>query len=59
MLRVLNEFGLEVIEYRRGLTLFTIIAQPSLITRVIGAQSSDEEAESYRAHVLNGNEIEN
>ena len=39
MMRVLNEFGLTCIdEVRMGATLFTLMVQPVLTTRVIEAQ---------------------
>ncbi|XP_057459254.1 uncharacterized protein LOC130749915 [Actinidia eriantha] len=51
MLEQLGEFDLEVNESATHATLFTLVAQPTLLSRVLEAQQSDEEAVSFRARV--------
>ncbi|GFS41577.1 hypothetical protein Acr_00g0075180 [Actinidia rufa] len=51
MLEQLGEFDLEVNESAVHATLFTLVAQPTLLSRVLEAQQSDEEAVSFRARV--------
>ncbi|GFY91298.1 hypothetical protein Acr_07g0014940 [Actinidia rufa] len=51
MLEQLGEFDLEVNESAVHATLFTLVAQSTLLSRVLEAQQSDEEAISFRARV--------
>ncbi|XP_057499379.1 uncharacterized protein LOC130783656 [Actinidia eriantha] len=51
MLEQLGEFDLEVNESAAHATLFTLVAQPTLLNRVLEAQHSDEEAVSFRTRV--------
>ncbi|GFZ15628.1 hypothetical protein Acr_25g0000370 [Actinidia rufa] len=51
MLEQLGEFDLEVGRSTAHATLFTLVAQPTLLSRVLEAQQSDEEAVSFRAGV--------
>ncbi|GFY99446.1 hypothetical protein Acr_13g0008460 [Actinidia rufa] len=51
MLEQLGEFDLEVGRSAAHATLFTLVARPTLLSRVLEAQQSDEEAVSFRARV--------
>ena len=51
MLEQLGEFDLEVCRSAAHATLFTLVAQPTLLSRVLEAQQSDEEAVSFRTRV--------
>ncbi|MBM1124176.1 Ty3/Gypsy family RNase HI domain-containing protein, partial [Klebsiella pneumoniae] len=52
MMEILNEFGFEFIDSEGQATLFSIVVQPSLISRVIEAQEVDDESKGYRARIL-------
>lgn len=51
-LRVLYEFGLESIREKGQSLLFTLVAQPYIIMRIIEVQQSDDESIGYRARAL-------
>lgn len=53
MMLILNEFGLECVEAAGKVTLFTIEVRLTLISRVIEAQSIDDESYAYRVCILN------
>ena len=48
---LLNEFGLNLIDSEEQTFLFTLDVQPTLITRILEAQSSDPESLSYQTKV--------
>ena len=48
VVRLLNEFGLESIERGERVLLFTLVAQPTIITRIIEAQPTDPNWNEYR-----------
>lgn len=52
MLRVLNKFGLECLEMEGRATLCSIVAQLTLVTKVIEAQHNDDESIAYQVGIL-------
>ena len=54
MLQHLGEFDVHLAETADHATLFTLVAQPTLLSRVLEAQQSDYEAESLRSRISSG-----
>ena len=51
MLEQLGEFNLKVGGLAAHATLFTFVAQPTLLSRVLEVQQSDEKAISFRTRI--------
>ncbi|KAL7207570.1 hypothetical protein ACSBR1_029504 [Camellia fascicularis] len=56
MLGDVGKFGLQLGESAKSATLFTLSAQPVLISRVVEAQQGDREVELIRERISNGKE---
>lgn len=56
MLGDLNEFDVRLGEPPSQATLFSILAQPTLITRVLKAQQNDPKVEAIKEKILQGKE---
>ena len=54
MLRALGEFDLHLGESVKFAALFSVVAQPTLVTRVLEAQRGDLEIESLREKISSG-----
>ena len=54
MMRALGEFDLLLGESVEAAALFSVVAQPTLVTRVLEAQRGDLEVESHREKISSG-----
>ena len=54
MLGTLNEFDLYLGEAVKSAALFSVVAKPTLVNRVLEAQKGDLEVESFRERISNG-----
>ena len=57
MLDVIGKFDLHLGESIESATLFTLNAQPTLVSKVIEAQRGDRDVESIRVKISNGKEV--
>ena len=55
---MVNEFDLEMEELEDRLVLFTVSAEPTIISRVIETQRTDSESDAIRAHLTRGDLID-
>ena len=54
MLGELSGFGLELEEVTEQVTMCSLVARPTLVDRVLEAQSEDVESEEIRERVISG-----
>ncbi|XP_059638665.1 uncharacterized protein LOC132280931 [Cornus florida] len=58
MLKELADLGLQMFEDASPVTLFSILAQPALVSRIIEAQLKDGEIKSIHTRVSGGKDVE-
>src|SRR4029450_10751002 len=58
MMEDISEMGLHFSEDDRPVVLFTLIAQPTLVSRVIEEQRKDSKTEAIHARILGGEVVE-